>query len=1513
MKPKIGFSLKQQLNILLMKPTTSIAIKTTPLRGSSIRLLQCVLVSVGLLLVSTCAEAQLARTRITSVRVENMNVVVTARVPAGPHSATLESRAGFGSDSWQTRATMPLSGVASNVTFHLPRSHQMEFLRVRLDGVTNPPPRMVVFGDSLTDTGNHFDMFGTPAPPNYQGRYSDGPVWIEYLAARLGLNPNEWVNYAVGSATSGREDAYDRIERPGMLDELDLYLAESASLGSPETNALFVLWIGANDFARWQQTGAYTNHSPDVLIGTLLQNIRTVIETLADRGATQFFVVNLPDLGKIPLVNSYPNPLAAEIASLGTFGFNLNLAWMLGEMETQRSNTIDIVHFDMFSLFEAARTNPTAFGFTNVVAECWAGATNSPCTASTNYLFWDDRHPTTAAHRWLGERALAALATDPPLPSGCPVAPTNAPRVRIATRHGQFTTAPTIEITGTMDGAMPAGATLHVNGTPTEVATDGSFALMVSLSVSNLANPITAEVRAGGRVLARDRIVVFEGPSIGHGDIASNAVVASLNAHGVKAIEDEIIHKLFEDGTLNFWDNLDNPLKTGFIPDALPGLCDASYIATATSLNYSCATANAELHQGFIRLRFRVHDIALGYHIYVWSPDCPDPGFDCDALMYVSSFGVYMDFVVKPAASGRPGEVDVRAVSGLEKEPYYLQNTVFDCDPDLFDVVKQRVQEEANEKVRQKFQNTVDRFISSADRNKIAEALERIIAKVSISGPLGDALGVTLRGDIQAISHREGQLDVRFTAGFFGSNTLTAETYAPPAGIVDHTGLDPVAGQTYDFAASVSLKTLNQLLLAESGRIPQRWEITQFDLGTGNLPVTAGLLSLFFPALRAEPPATPYKLAVRPTLPPMIVNGSSVACSGVEVAMDQVRLDIVRMDGGHETVVLAVALDLRACVAFGYDRARSSLTIRLPLSSEILHNTAIVENRICASEAVVSRILATALNTFITEFGGITWYFPIPRLAGLEITPTRIVPQQGYVSVFVDVAPEIGRPDLIVAELDAPASIDPNFSFAVRARVKNIGHAPAFGGTWIGGSLSPDDIYQNGNDGGVGQQFFNFTGGSLGVGESEWHTLSNLGPAPWALRGNQTLFVSVDVPGNLGGSGLFCESSELNNHASKLISVGSPDLVVADIETLSPVVPFQLIQCRVLLRNQGSGPVFLPIQIGFGLSQDCVPINGNDVPLGILPITFPSPLDAGESRWYTFTTLPIGGAVPGSKYLIAAVDLGLVIPEENEFNNVHCEPVQVLGSDLAVHSMKMLKKVIQNHSTRVEIVITNRGEASVSIPFAVGLWLSFDRIPSVSDDVPLGLRPVNDTFQPHQSRTYVFDTDGIGNSIATSQYLLATTDALFVVPESNENNNVGAQLVTVEVPWWDLRFSIVNADSSARQCRTADWTVRVTNVGNVDAPGVCFITGIAPYCGPRDWRLTLPFRSLATGALSPGQTRDILINNYPIPCFTTLGTLNIKAEVNSGGPHCLDHSTQNLSFCFSRLLGFVVACSLLCV
>lgn len=39
-----------------------------------------------------------------------------------------------------------------------------------------------------------------PQPPYYEGRFSNGPVWIEIAARQLGVS---LANYAVGGATTG--------------------------------------------------------------------------------------------------------------------------------------------------------------------------------------------------------------------------------------------------------------------------------------------------------------------------------------------------------------------------------------------------------------------------------------------------------------------------------------------------------------------------------------------------------------------------------------------------------------------------------------------------------------------------------------------------------------------------------------------------------------------------------------------------------------------------------------------------------------------------------------------------------------------------------------------------------------------------------------------------------------------------------------------------------------------------------------------------------------------------------------------------------------------------------------------------------------------------------------------------------------------------------------------------------------------------------------------------------------
>src|ERR1019366_7944801 len=47
---------------------------------------------------------------------------------------------------------------------------------------------LYAFGDSLSDTGRNP---AGPATSYFNGRYSNGPLWVEYLSANLGLRSEE--------------------------------------------------------------------------------------------------------------------------------------------------------------------------------------------------------------------------------------------------------------------------------------------------------------------------------------------------------------------------------------------------------------------------------------------------------------------------------------------------------------------------------------------------------------------------------------------------------------------------------------------------------------------------------------------------------------------------------------------------------------------------------------------------------------------------------------------------------------------------------------------------------------------------------------------------------------------------------------------------------------------------------------------------------------------------------------------------------------------------------------------------------------------------------------------------------------------------------------------------------------------------------------------------------------------------------------------------------------------------
>ncbi len=297
---------------------------------------------------------------------------------------------------------------------------------------------LYAFGDSLSDSGNLHNLVyamtgGTvavPPPPYYQGRASNGPVAVEYLAAALGLTAQAVIapdgsfdpagtNFAVmGSATGPvvQRDGtswsnslpfrYDPLlPNVGMQDQVQAF----ASLrgGVADRHALYVLWGGANDAYLALEDPALdrNDHASMAMVArdaatAAVDNLVSLITTLAAMGAHTFLVPGLPDLGKTPdaLYGGYGGAYAPALSAYAT-NFNGLLASRLAMLDADP--VIDIIPFDVAAVFDSI----LASGAYDVSTPCLL---NPVCDPETT-LFWDGVHPTTAFHRRLGLMMASAV------------------------------------------------------------------------------------------------------------------------------------------------------------------------------------------------------------------------------------------------------------------------------------------------------------------------------------------------------------------------------------------------------------------------------------------------------------------------------------------------------------------------------------------------------------------------------------------------------------------------------------------------------------------------------------------------------------------------------------------------------------------------------------------------------------------------------------------------------------------------------------------------------------------------------------------------------------------------------------------------------------------------------------------------------------------------------------------------------------------------------------------------
>jgi hypothetical protein len=299
-------------------------------------------------------------------------------------------------------------------------------------------------------------------------------------------------------------------------------------------------------------------------------------------------------------------------------------------------------------------------------------------------------------------------------------------------------------------------------------------------------------------------------------------------------------------------------------------------------------------------------------------------------------------------------------------------------------------------------------------------------------------------------------------------------------------------------------------------------------------------------------------------------------------------------------------------------------------------------------------------------------------------------------------------------------------------------------------------------------------------------------------------------------------------------------------------------------------------------------MNGNDMGLGPqLNFSLGNGLSPGESKSFTMQLNGAQGATLANQTLFVLADVPFLpggtgnLCERSEGNNFTGAPVLATFPDAYVASITLPSNVVGGIGPRPYTVRVGRnavGPDHLWVPVTVTIGCPVVTWNTVMVDVPIGAEIDVDVFVPTPA--------SFGSAGQSNQFCLkACTNLQF---DSNWSNNCVSSTVSVAVPWWDLRYEIVNAPSSATHCYTTHWAVRVTNVGNVYSPNVCSITGIGLNSGAGNWNWNLGIFNFTTPNIAPGGSWTYYVNNYFVACGAAQQTQYIKAEVHySAG--CFDN------------------------
>ncbi|BFG17608.1 hypothetical protein CerSpe_038820 [Prunus speciosa] len=322
-------------------------------------------------------------------------------------------------------------------------------------------PAVIIFGDSIVDTGNNNNNFKTFVRCNFlpygkdlkggmpTGRFSNGKVPSDFIVEALGikellpayldptLQPEDLLTGVVIAAGGAGYDPLTAqlLEVASLSDQLKQfreYVEKLKGIAGEErtnfiiANCLIFVVAGSNDISNNYFLSGARKSEFDVPSYTdfMLNYASQFVKDLYGLGARRIGVLNVPPMGCLPSQRTIGGGVLRECDDKQNQASQLFNFKLSAEMDGLNKNLLNsrVVYIDIYNLLLDLIINPTKYGFEVVNKGCCGSGIievlklcnqfqpAGTCSDDSKYVFWDSYHPTESAYKIIVQQILDKYA-----------------------------------------------------------------------------------------------------------------------------------------------------------------------------------------------------------------------------------------------------------------------------------------------------------------------------------------------------------------------------------------------------------------------------------------------------------------------------------------------------------------------------------------------------------------------------------------------------------------------------------------------------------------------------------------------------------------------------------------------------------------------------------------------------------------------------------------------------------------------------------------------------------------------------------------------------------------------------------------------------------------------------------------------------------------------------------------------------------------------------------------------